>query len=48
MVAPSIKTPMAYGVAAFAHAEAAQALGRQPPGQGYEWAALLQSLERKG
>ena len=48
VVSTAIKTPMVYGVAAFARAEVAQSLSKQQQGLGYEWTSLLQSLERKG
>lgn len=48
LIAPAIKTPMAYGLAAFARPEAAQALAGTQRGRTYGWDALLTELERKG
>jgi copper chaperone NosL len=47
VVADTIKTPMNYRVAAFAHVDDARAFVQQV-GTEYAWSSLLQSLERKG
>ena len=46
LVAPAIKTPMAYGVAAFATADAATAT--VPERATLAWADVLSRIERKG
>jgi len=45
VVSPGIKTPMSYGVAAFASAEAAGTAAAQPGATTYDWARLLAALK---
>lgn len=48
VIAPAIKGPMAYGLAAFASVDAARALAAQHGGAVHDWAGVLENLERRG
>jgi len=48
MVAPGIKSPMSYDIAAFASQEAATTNERTRDGQPQTWAGLLDTLEDRG
>jgi len=47
VVSPTVKTPMAYGVAAFASGESARAAAGDPAARVYDWTQLLNSLQQK-
>jgi copper chaperone NosL len=44
----SIKSPMAYGLAAVGTVQAAAALGAETSGTGYDWVGLLGAVEPRG
>lgn len=48
VIAPSIKGPMAYGLAAFDTAAEAEALARDHRGTVHDWDDVLENLEQRG
>jgi len=48
VISPSIKTPMAYGLAALAGKDAAESLSAQQKGRLLTWAGVVENLEKKG
>lgn len=48
VIAPAIKGPMAYGLAAFDTQDEARALAAEHDGVVHDWAGVLENLEQRG